>query len=425
MGGAARLAGGVGGSAGSTCALQRVRPTEQGALAGRPLPDVAWSGSAAFPARRRVVLLRAAVAMRPGENAGRIGASLYPLGMEAPLTSGPETAPALAMHGDAALILAQVIRLHPKLAARLLFAPARDIHARGAFVSATMASRTAAEIAVALATAHPRDLLAQVIGEDIDPRLFRLLEKCSLPAWPVEFYSKLNQVLRAGLDDALPTDRPLTASDVLTTARLLDIADPRVRRARRALPTPYEQEALTSALTLLDALGSPPEVPEAVARPALARHLRRALGAIRSPLEGLLSPPSGWVLLGSCTDLWRIGRRLDLCFGSSTWSASYSVALALGWSAFLHHEDHGVVAEFEVMRGALALAQVRRAKNGRVSPALVDTLIAGLRAGGAVVAKTKLETAIETLMHAMRTPNDLGDAEDEVEEQAEIGDQAA
>jgi hypothetical protein len=370
----------------------------------------------------RIMAARGAVA---ATNAGRIAGPGYQLGMEAPLTPGTENAPSLGLYGDAAPIMAQAIRLHPGLAARLLFSPARDIHARGAFVSSIMARQSPAEIAVALATRHPRDLLAEVIGEDTDPRLFRFLEKCALPAWPVEFYAKLNQVLRAGLDDALPTDRPITASEVLTTAKLLDIADPRVRHARRALRSGYEQEALASALTLLDAMGSPPEVPDGIARPALARHVRRALGAIRSPLEGRLSPPPGWVLLGSATDLWRIGRRLDLCFGSSTWSASYSVALAVGSSAFLHHEEWGVVAEFEITAGALALSQARRAKNARVSPAQIDTLIVGLRAGGAVVATTKFESAIETLMHTGRTRHDLDDAEDDVEDQAQLGDQAA
>jgi hypothetical protein len=329
------------------------------------------------------------------------------------------------LYGDAAPVMAQAIRVDPALAARLLFSPARDIHARGAFVSSIMARQSPAEIAVALATRHPRDLLAEVIGEDTDPRLFRFFEKCALPASPVEFYAKLNQMLRAGLDDALPTDRPITASDVLTTAKLLDIADERVRRARRALRTPYEQEALVSALALLDAMGSPPEVPEGVGRPALARHLRRALGAIRSPHEGRLSLPPGWVLLGSCTDLWRLGRKLDLCFGSSTWNASYSVALAAGSSVFLHQEDQEVVAEFEVTAGVLALAQARRAKNARVPPGQIETLISGLRAAGAVVTNTKFETALETLMHPGRQRYALDDAEDEVEDQADIGDQAA
>lgn len=327
--------------------------------------------------------------------------------------------------------VAAALRGRPALTARLALAPRRAIHAVAAFVQSSAADRdehgTDQAFAERLLNDHPRDLLAAALGVAPHPRLYRLLDRAALPAWPVADYAALDRLLRMGADDALArdNDREIEARNVASVARLLD-GDPTLLRARLACTEGGSRQALAAVLAVLRASGvaEPVEtLPDGSGHAALARRLRRAVAALGSPHAAFPAPP-GWKVVASVADLWLVGARLRVCCAGRTWGAAhYASKLASGASVFLHGSgsDGGggdVLAEVARLPGGVwAVEAIRGARNAR-PPAgrSADALTTALRAQGLAVASMQFEQALNWLVprHAAgRAAADLDDAQDD------------
>jgi hypothetical protein len=263
----------------------------------------------------------------------------------------------------------------------MILAPTRDIHARAAFVQASCAMGAAEEdVAVRLATDPPRRLLAQALG-DVHPRLFRLLDRATLPAWSLAAYRDLDQGLRDGTDDVLPPGAIQPASvKLLAVLHTSDV----LRRARHALRDVEMAESLLSVLEALRRIGSGRAV-EQIANQCKAAALKRA---VRRDIAHLPSPhvyvqaPSGWRVLATLAQVWRIGRTMRHCLQPGwAWDHSERILDFLtGRTFYLHHSEEQVIGELrQSLGGAWFVAELRGPRNRAVSEALRDGLIDGLR----------------------------------------------
>ena len=103
--------------------------------------------------------------------------------------------PGLAHWSNLAPTIAKIVLCHPDLAARLICAPVRAVHAYAIFIQQSgipddeLLART-------LFDNHPRDLLDQV-WPDRSPELWGMLERISGPVWSLRDYGRLDELLKS------------------------------------------------------------------------------------------------------------------------------------------------------------------------------------------------------------------------------------
>ncbi|MBY0337327.1 MAG: hypothetical protein K2X11_11980 [Acetobacteraceae bacterium] len=317
-----------------------------------------------------------------------------------------ETAPLALSFGGAAHVVVRAARHRPDLAARILLGPRRDVHTRAALAAHLYREGAAvARIADALADECPRDTIRQVFGDGADPRLFRTLDRAALPAWPIDDYHRLHDLLRHGLHDALPDQGEFSRHDVRRLHLLLD-GDPVLRRARRAFPKPASMQALADVLSVLRRLGAGAALdglPDRASRSALLRRLRADLGGLRSP-HGQFPAPPGWRVIGSAANLWTLGARMNLCFGwhGGPSTVCHTLSLVGGTSVFLHNPDAGVVAELaRSFDGSFHVAELAAARNAPAPEGLLRELREGLVSTGLPMTHAGVEAALHSLLWSL------------------------
>lgn len=332
--------------------------------------------------------------------------------------STTEAAPLPNLFGPATADVVRAVLLRPDMAPRLLLAPRRDLHARAAAAQRMRElGATDRDLADALADRDPRDLLRLALGDhgagraEFDLRLHGLLDRATTPAWCLADYRALDAALRAGMSDALPGDNDLRPEDARLARRIMD-DDPIVLRARRAIVRDgVPVVALADVLGFLrragalDALG---DLPDGSGRRAALRRLRRDVGGFPSPREADFPTPLGWRLVATVRELWHLGNRLSLCFGSARGygAVSHAMALASGRSVYLHHAGADAVAEVTFdFDGSACVGEVRGASNARADPKLADGLRDDLRAAGLAVTACGVAAA---LTHLLSSPAGRG-----------------
>ena len=256
-----------------------------------------------------------------------------------------ETAPLLLQAaGDQAPALLALLRADPLLGARLLRAPVRDLHALAAWIQARPG---------AAPDAHPRALLASAIP-GADPRLFRLLDRAALPAWPLADYRSLDALLRR---DLLP-EGPLTLEAIRRDAALLEEPEA-VAHFLAAWEGPSGRQAAASLRRLVLAGGGPDPatLPRGRGLEAARRALRAALGRLRP--RGF-APPAlpGWEVLATVGAVWQAGRDFRNCLAEEGFGGWNLDDLLCGRTVFLR-------------RGGVALAQLNRVFPGAWWPVQV------------------------------------------------------
>jgi hypothetical protein len=106
-------------------------------------------------------------------------------------TLADEASPALRVYGPHARLVAALVREHPKLAARLLCAPRRAVHATGAYLGASMKSEEAV-LVCHLSDEDPRSLL-RIAVPNAPARLYRTLDRAGDIVQEANFYARLGR----------------------------------------------------------------------------------------------------------------------------------------------------------------------------------------------------------------------------------------
>ena len=92
-------------------------------------------------------------------------------------------APGLVHWSDLAPTIAKIVLCHPDLAARLICAPVRAVHAYAIFLRQTV-SGDEELLARTLFDNHPRDLL-DIVWPDRSPELWGMLDRINGPVWGI------------------------------------------------------------------------------------------------------------------------------------------------------------------------------------------------------------------------------------------------
>lgn len=353
--------------------------------------------------------------------------------VHSPANQPREVAPLVVQFGGQASRAAALVRLHPALAQCIALAPRRALHAYGALLQQHAADGITLErTADVLLGDHPRALLRAAVP-DPHERLFRVLDRAALPAWPLAAYRLLNTVLNSDMADLLALDcvSDLRPPEVERLAALLT-ADPVVKRARRLTHASRYRNGLVSVVALLrayNALHDLEALPDGAGARAIARRVKADLARLRMP-DPSLPEPEGWTRLSTVGDLWTYATRMQLCIAPGHYGAGTATINALmGQSVFLHSVEHNALAELRaVPNRAWVIVEAAVARNGRLLPRVTDSLRDGLVALGVVLLPVTPHDAIDIIFRTFkdgRRPDgngiaDIGDAgEDDEEDKAE------
>ena len=270
-----------------------------------------------------------------------------------------ETAPLVGQFGEQAHRITALLRLDPDLALRFVLAPRRAIHASAALVQAHAAAGVAPESTAALLAEAPRTVLRAAIP-DAHPRLYRLLERASLPTWSLDAYQRLNQVLLADLADQLPEEAEFRPALVDEAAELIQ-GDPIIRRARMGFRGEHYRKELAVVIEMLRELGALRDLndlPEGAGANAVIRRMISDLGRVAPPHVPFPDIP-GWRRITDVKDLWDTGKQMLVCLRPGyRGSGDYVVSHIMGRSVFLSHTSHSVLVQFRQLPGGVwALGQ--------------------------------------------------------------------
>ncbi|WP_237213011.1 hypothetical protein [Falsiroseomonas oryziterrae] len=297
-----------------------------------------------------------------------------------------EIAPMMASWGRLAPLIVRVINACPCLAAQLVMAPPRVIHATAAFLQARIAmgrDNDPATLAAEIAKRDPRELLAEALGGD--PRLFRALDRCGSTVWLLQEYEDLAGLLRGPLSDSVlglqrfhhATLRQLREAEedaVLIAARHVLVHDPALVGDLRAM------------LALLRGLGIARDIealPHGAGRRAIRRRIEADLARAAPPTPPFAAP-SGWRHCESVHEVQAVGAALKNCVASVMFGTTYIGPFLIGRMRLLRTTDEplGLAAVEEVgprlwsiaetqFRHDVVVARHRRAERLRSSLAEV------------------------------------------------------
>ena len=214
---------------------------------------------------------------------------------------------------DLAERVAGLIRLHPPLGERLLFAPRRAVHAYAVAIHQAAHDEPEKDLAARLASTHPRTLLAQALP-GCAPRLYTLLGRCGDLVRPASFYARLHRSLlgdfaQVALEAESIDDATLDFVDALAGM------DPLVARVRRALDrSPRRAEALQTVLSVLHDQGiTDTDAGEGLCgRKALAGFVRRQFNRLAMPPPEFPAP-AGLRFLSTVGEVRALGRAHNNC----------------------------------------------------------------------------------------------------------------
>ena len=236
----------------------------------------------------------------------------------------PEQAPMLrVVWGGLADRVAGLVRAHPVLAQRLVFAPRRAMHAYAAALheAGTIGSESEAVLAKRLASTHPRVLLVRAMP-GCSARMYGLLDRAGETARPAAFYRRVHALL-AG--DLAPILWEATSIDdhVLAFADALSAMDPLVvRGARRALDhSATRAQALQDMLCLFDDHGIAvadlaDSLSEHTGSKALAKSVRRLIDRLTLPNPGF-ALPAGLRFVATIGQLRAVGKQFNNCLSGA------------------------------------------------------------------------------------------------------------
>jgi hypothetical protein len=326
-----------------------------------------------------------------------------------------ETSPFPKLFGRQASRIAALFRIAPNLAARLSLAPARALHSVAAFLEAEAAQGTSLEtMTAALSSSTPRALLAHALPGH-DPRLFRLLDRATLPTWSLADVRALDEVVRADLADLLGGGS-IKPEGVRSARSVLD-AHPILRRVCRAIPDSWTRDQLAMVLDWLEDMsalhhlaGTPPDA----GLNAIARRLRLDLRSLRAP-PAPFEIPEGWHQVGDIEELWAVGRKLENCIALSRYGSGERVAdLMSGRDVYLFNASSNALFQLRHMGGhTWACVESGGRRNRLLGQEIERGLADGLRRSGVFYLKDDLGSALGALLRPLRARPDLDDAEDE------------
>ena len=230
------------------------------------------------------------------------------------MTTSTESAPLLRPWGAMSPLVARMIAARPGLAARLMLAPRRAIHAVGAFVLAHP-DEAPGHLAADVAERDARELLTMTLGRT-HPRLFRALDRCGATVWPLARYHDLVEVLHGPFGGAL-LERDDIVPDLLRELLAAQNDPVAVAAARACMAERDLLPNLRRTLACLRALGLAQDVerlPKGSGRPAMARRLARDFARAASPVPPFAAPP-GWRHIGTVGEMIAVGRALGNCLG--------------------------------------------------------------------------------------------------------------
>jgi hypothetical protein len=245
---------------------------------------------------------------------------------------------------DLAQRVAALLRQEPALAVRLALAPARALHASGAFLQApACAEWTLARQAEALLHMDARALLDHALPGH-DPRLYRLLDRLSFPVWPFTTLKQLAELIPEDYEDLRRGVAVFPTEIVVRTEARQD--DPALRRVIRAFSQVGTATPARQVMGFLRHMGIEPDwsgLPPRAGANALARRILKALTKLPLPQVDIPTVP-GWCVVATVGEAQELGRKLGNCLGSS--SALAHVARAMGGGgALLWNEGARVLVE--------------------------------------------------------------------------------
>lgn len=286
-------------------------------------------------------------------------------------------APMLRAWGPLAERMATLVREHPPLLRRVVFAPRRALHAYAAFLHHGPVDMTPAEVAVHLETTHPRALLEQALPgcDKLYPALDRAGERALLKGG----YTLFAQVATGPFASEFLASETLNAKAAAFYNLLLRL-HPAVSRFRRALcHDPDKAEALDQVLVLLESQNlldlADPLSQQVERQPeALSKLLHYWLGGLRAPSVGL-TPPEGMRWVEDVKEVRALGSRLENCLVSfaTSWDDDW-LGFLTGTTVYLAGDDPTVAAQLTRAGTVWWIEQVKGPKNEAVPPLVHERL---------------------------------------------------
>ena len=240
--------------------------------------------------------------------------------------------------------VAALVRQEPALAVRLALAPARALHASGAFLQApACADWTLARQAEALLRLDARALLGYAVPGH-DPRLYRLLDRLSFPVWPLATLQQLAELMPEDYEDLRCNVAVFPAEIAVRMEARQD--DPALRRVIRAFGPVGTATVVRQVMNFLRHMGIEPDWSDLQPKPGakvLARRILKALAKLSLPQVDIPALP-GWRVIATVGEAQELGQKLGNCLGSSSTLAH--VARVLGGSgALLWNDDASLLVE--------------------------------------------------------------------------------
>jgi hypothetical protein len=231
-----------------------------------------------------------------------------------PTEASQELAPVLRVFGPQAGRMAALLRARPALLGRMAFAPARAIHAVGAFLRLSPeADRSDAEVAAMIDERDPRELLLAAIPE-APRRLYRCLEGAGDQVRQHSFYERLRALCASPIADVL-LEGPIS-DDRLDWADAILRGDPALLSLRKIDLRKYEIEAIDTLVAYLRAHhafeDSDLQLPDGSGLAAVLERIQQAFDRVTAPAFGFTLPPP-FRVVQSVGELRRIGAVLDNC----------------------------------------------------------------------------------------------------------------
>lgn len=338
--------------------------------------------------------------------------------------SSAERAPLLLTFGDLADRVAGLIRVQPRLVARLIVAPREAVHATAAFLHlAPDAARPDAEVAAIIHDTNPRQLLRAALPS-CPPRLYRALDRAGDRVQSKRFYEKLGLVCNGPFADALLRGGPINDGR-LTYYDALSRMDPTTAAFQTALhENLYLAEGVDCLVAVLRAHGALKEgdmqLPPRAGMPAVVRRLRAVLARIVAPDPGF-APPAPFRFVRTTEDLQRIGKTFGNCVALPNWNApKFHLGLVDGTAVFLVSDDPPLLASLQrVADGVWYLEQCAGPKNASPPAGARSALLRDLDAAGLTVVAVDPQSALgrieqEAVCRREREAEGEFDGEDDV-----------
>ena len=214
-------------------------------------------------------------------------------------------------------VVADLIVEQPRLAARLVLAPRRVVHALAAYLChAVVAQQDSAQIASEIERQDVRVLLSYAIPKP-HPRLYRMLDRLGPIALELAVYGRLNKVLHGPAADLLLDAEEITDNDLRVVTKI--VADPVLLAARKAIRwSATDLQHLQLALAYLRAKGLSHDIetlPPGAGWKAILRRISGDLGRAQAPAASF-AVPEGWRQIEDVAGLWQIGTALGNCVSS-------------------------------------------------------------------------------------------------------------